>query len=116
MKNLRDMLIYYNECDVKPLCLAIEKHYAFLKERNLDFKSALSLSRMTTSYLFKLKDPEHHIYLFGNKHSDLYPLMRNQIRGGLSMVYNRYQEQNKTKVRPEGKTAQICEGWDVSSM
>ena len=34
MKNLRDMLIYHNECDVKPLCLAIEKHYAFFKERN----------------------------------------------------------------------------------
>ena len=71
---------------------------------------------MTTSYLFKLKDPEHHIYLFGNKHSDLYHLMQNQIRGGLSMVYNRYQEQNKTKVRPEGKTTQVCEGWDVSSL
>ena len=116
MKTLRDMLVYYNECDVKPLCLAIEKHYAFFKERNLDFKSALSLSGMATRYLFQLKDPEHHIYLFGNKHSDLYHLMRSQIRGGLSMVYNRYQEQGKTRVRPEGETTQICEGWDVSSM
>ena len=121
MTCLRDMLVYYNECDVVPLCMAIERHAKFLNQRQLDFKAALSISGLSIQYLFSLKDRDSPIYLMGEKFSDIYKLIRQNIRGGLSMVYNRYQEAEKTKIKEhkygnKAKTTQVCIGKDVSAM
>ncbi|XP_067945797.1 uncharacterized protein [Watersipora subatra] len=121
MTTLRDLLIYYNEADVTPLVTAIERQNEFFKSRNLDFKSAISIPGLSIRYLFQLKDPEAPIFMFGNRFSDLYHLLRRNIRGGLSLVFNRYQERGKTKIKSEyfagrGKRTLACMGWDCTSM
>lgn len=121
MKSLKDMLIYYNEQDVQPLCTAIEKQNEFFKSRNLDFKSAISIPGMSIKYLFQLKCLNSPIFMFGNKFNDVYHLIRRNIRGGLSIVFNRYQESGVTKIKSKyfGKnanTTKTCEGWDCSAM
>ena len=121
MKTLRDMLVYYNEMDTKPLVNAIEKHYDFLKDRDLDFKSAVSISGMSIRYLFKLKEADQPVFLFGNRFQDIYHLIRSNIRGGLSLVFNRFQMRDETKIRPEtyGESChktKTCLGYDVSAM
>ena len=121
MKTLRDMLIYYNEQDVKPLCAAIEKQYQFFKSRDLDFKTAISISGMSIKYLFQLKTKQDPIFMFGNKFSNLHHLVRANIRGGLSLVFHRHQEKDATKIKSRyfkssAKTTKICEGWDCNAM
>lgn len=121
MKNLRDMLIYYNEQDVQPLITAIERQNEFFKSRNLDFKSAISIPGLSIRYLFQMKTQQTPIFMFGYKFKDLHSLIRKNIRGGLSLVFNRYQEAGKTKIKEQyfgnnAKTTQVCEGWDCSSM
>ena len=121
MNSLRDMLIYYNEHDVGPLCSAITKQNSFFKSRNLDFKSAISVPGLAVQYLFQLKNPDNPIVLFGEKFKDLHNLVRNSIRGGLSLVFCRLQEAGKTKIKEQyfgenAKPTKVCEGWDCSSM
>ena len=121
MKTLRDMLVYYNEMDTKPLVKAIEKHYQFLKDRDLDFKSAVSISGMSIRYLFKLKEAYNPVFLFGKKFQDIYHMVRSNIRGGLSLVFNRYQMKDVTKIRPDhygnaARFTKVCLGYDVSAM
>mgnify|MGYP001794176194 FL=1 len=121
MNSLRDMLIYYNECDVKPLCQAITKHHEFLISRGLDFKQGISISALSIKYLFNLKERDSPVFLFGHKFRDIYHLIRDNIRGGLSTVFMRHQEQGVTKIKrhiygDEAKTTKICVGKDVSAM
>jgi G:T-mismatch repair DNA endonuclease (very short patch repair protein) len=60
------------------------------------------------------------ITLFGNKHRDLYHLIRDNIRGGLSMVFHRYHHKEETLIKRQyGENAKVCKsihGFDVSSM
>jgi len=121
MKSLRDLLIYYNNEDVRHFIPALEKQNAFYKSRNLDFKSAISVPGLAIQYLFKLKDPEAPIFLFGERFKDIYELIKRNIRGGLSMVFSRYQEANVTKIKPEyfgqlAKQSQTCVGYDATSL
>lgn len=121
MKSLRDLLIYYNNCDVKGFVDAIRKQCEFFRTRGLDMKSAISIPGLAIQYLFQCKDTEAPILMFGKKNSDLYELVKSQIRGGLSMVYSRWQQVDKTKIKPEifgasAKTTQSCEGQDISGM
>lgn len=76
---------------------------------------------LSIRYLFQLKDPDAPIMMFSGNHSHLYHLVRSNIRGGLSLVFNRWQESEKTRINPHyfGANAKItknCTGIDVSSM
>ena len=121
MKTLRDLLIYYNNCDVKGFVEAISKQCEFFRTRKLDIKSAISIPGLSLQYLFQTKDSRAPIFMFGQKNRDLYDLIKSQIRGGLSMVYSRWQQVGVTQIKPEtfgeaAKTTQSCEGQDVSGM
>lgn len=73
-------------------------------------------------YLMLKKDnPLAVFHLFGEKHKDLYHLIRSQIRGGLSMVWTRYHEAGVTNIRERelDSASQMCQsahGFDVSGM
>ena len=51
--------------------------------------------------LFQLKDKDAPIFSYGEKNKDLYHIIKNQIRGGLSLVFCRYQHADITKIKPE---------------
>lgn len=121
MKSLKDMLIYYNNADCVGLVQALETHSSFLRTKGLHFTNALSVPGLAIKLLQDLKTPEHDIHLIGERNKDLYHLIRNNIRGGPSIVFNRYQKANITKVKPEyfGKEAKTTEtvlGVDCSAL
>lgn len=121
MQTLRDLLVFYNNEDTRPFISALEKQSEFFRSRQLDLKSAISIPGLAMQYLFQQKDPQCAIFLMGERNKDLYHLIRNNIRGGLSMVYSRYQEAGKTKIKSEtfgdnAKTTRACLGVDVSGM
>ena len=59
-----------------PLILMYHQTYA------LPFLYVLIYTGLALEYLMTLKDHDAPIFLFGNKHKDLYEVIRNNIRGG----------------------------------
>ena len=121
MKTLKDLLIYYNNCDCVPFVSALARQMQFFRSIGLDIKSAISIPGLSIRHLFNLKDSNSPIMMFGEQNKDLYYMIRSNIRGGLSMVFSRYQEVEKTVIKKEyyaeqAKTTQSVLGLDVSAL
>lgn len=121
MTTLKDLLIYYNNCDCVPFVDALARQIQFFRSRGLDIKSAISVPGLAIRHLFDLKEKKAPIMLFGEQNKDLYHLIRSNIRGGLSMVFSRYQEVGVTNIKKEyydkqAKSTQSVLGLDVSAL
>ena len=108
-----DYTRYYNDCDVVGLVHVIEKMISIEKENKLDiFKDSTSLA----GYLFQNLDESNDCFVgFGREHKHLYKILRENIVGGPSIIFHRYQERGLTKI----KGAHICEkviGYDANSL
>ena len=80
---------------------ALTKQLSFLRSRNLDFKLAMSIHGLALKRLFHLKEETSQIFMFGQRHKELYHLVRDNIRGGLAIVYNRMQIAGETVIKRE---------------
>jgi hypothetical protein len=113
-KNMFDYLEYYNNCDVIPMVEAINKMFEFYRARNLDmFKDAISLPGL--AYKMLMNCPNANFSLFEEKDKHLYYLLKNNIRGGPSIIFNRYQEVDKTYIR-NGKLCKNIIGFDANAL
>ena len=62
MKNLYDLLVWYNNLDVAPFQTAIAKYVEFFRLENIDvFKTGVSIPGLVIHYSFKFVADE---YLF----------------------------------------------------
>jgi len=113
MKNLKDYLIYYNNLDVVPFVEAIEKMKKFYYEKDLDmFKDAISIPGLANKYMFNSSE-DAKFDLIDNL-EDFQIFKRNNV-GGPSIIFNRFQEKNKTKI----KNNKICKkiiGFDANAL
>ena len=121
MKTLKDLLVYYNNEDCRGFVQALEKQSDFFRSKNLDFKMASSMPGLAIQRMMTLKNSMASIFLFGDRQKDLYHTVRANIRGGQSIVWNRYQEKDVTKIKSEyfgeaAKTTAVCLGVDISGM
>ena len=110
-KSVRDMLIYYNNCDVVPFLDAIEKQFLFYKSKKLDlFRDGMTVLDLTPLHLFSTVNPGIHFTVIDSQNQDLHQLTKNNITGGPSIIFCRYQEANVTKLRElqYGHEAKIC--------
>ena len=90
-----DYLEYYNNCDVIPMVEAINKMFEFYRAKKFDmFKDAISLPGL--AYKMLMNCPNANFSLFEEEDKHLYYMLKNNIRGGPSIIFNRYQEVNKT--------------------
>ena len=100
METFRDFLIYYNNLDTKPFVEGVEKLIAFYHNENVDiFKESITLPGVARKLLYKSVSPSVHFSLFNKNNADLYHTFRANIVGGPSIVFSRYAEANKTKIR-----------------
>ena len=68
--------------------------------------------------------PGIHFSLFDEKYKDLYYLMKKNMVGGSSIIFHRYHEAEKTKIREnemkdQGKEPKVCEkiiGYDANAL
>ena len=122
MKTVRDLLIWYNNLDVLPFLEALEKQFQFYSTRGIDpFKEALSVPGLTTTYMYKTLDCDASFSLFKEKDEDQYFKMKDNIVGGPSIVFSRYQEKDVTKIRgveygESAKTCKACVGYDANAL
>ena len=78
-----------------PFLEALEKQFKFYCQLGVDmFKEALSVPGLTMKYLFKTTDATFS--LFNEENSDLHTLIRENLVGGLSIIFHHYHEAGKT--------------------
>ena len=109
MTAFKDFLVWYNNLDVVPFLEAVEKMSQFWQERNIDmFKDGISVPGLTLKYLFSFLEDQIYFSLFDQANSDLYHLIRDNNTGGPSIIFHRYHEADKTKIR-EAEKGQIAD-------
>ena len=122
MSTFQEFLIWYNNLDVVPFLEAVEKMSQFWQERKIDmFKDGISVPGLTLKYLFSYLSPQTYFSLFDQANSDLYHLIKDNNTGGPSIIFHRYHEAGKTKIRKaeEGEAAKLCEkivGYDANAL
>ena len=116
VRTFGDYTRYYNDRDVLGLVEAIQKMFRIENENKLDiFKDSISLPGLTQRYLFKNLDLNDYFVGFGREHKHLYKTLRENIVGGPSIIFHRYQERGVTKIKGE----HLCEkviGYDANSL
>jgi hypothetical protein len=107
MKMFKDFLEWCNNLDVLPFIEAAKKMKRLCKNKKLDlFKDGVSLPGLVLKYL--MKGTESELYLFDGedkvikedrKRNNLFYLLKDSIVGGPSIIFNKYHEANKTRIR-----------------
>lgn len=78
------------------------------------FKQGISVPGLTLRYLFK--DIRKDFFcLFPESHKDLYFLFKNNIVGGPSIIFHRYQEKGRSRIRNGKKSEQVL-GFDANAL
>ena len=114
----RDYLEFYNNLDVKPFCTAINKMLEFYKERQIDLlKTTVSIPGVARQLLFNASQKYGAQFaLFDKSSKDLYETFKKNLCGGPSIVFKRYFEKNKTKIRNKTKSCKSVLGYDCNSL
>ena len=111
MQSMRDFLMWYNNGDTKPFLQAIEKMRVYYQSRNLDlFKDGISLPGLAMKDLFSNIDT--FFTLPKTKDSDIYDILKREMVGGPSVIFDRHQEVDVTKLRVHEfqEKAKVCKG------
>jgi hypothetical protein len=114
MITFKDYLVWYNNLDVEPFVEAIEK--MFDQPRNLDLLKEFC-SRVCTKKLFSDLGQLLNTFfsLFQERDKDLYYKFKENIVGGLSIIFHRYHEKDKTHIRG-GKLCKRIWGADANAL
>ena len=116
MQNFGDFVKYYNDLDVLGLVEGIVKMNRVYQEEGLNmFKDAVSLPKLTQKLIFGPLDEENYFTVFSKKHDYIYKELRAGIVGGPSIIFNRWQEKDKTKIR-NNEMCHHIEGYDCNSL
>jgi hypothetical protein len=114
MNTMMDFLRWYNNCDVIPMVEAINKMFVFYREKGLDmFKDAISLPGL--AYKMLLTCTEEKFSLFKEEDKELFYLLKKNIVGGPSIIFHRFHEVDKTRIRG-GKLCKNVVGYDANAL
>ena len=122
MTTLRDFLVWYNNRDVVPFLQAIDRQFDFYQQRGIDmFKQGISVPGLTLRYLFNDLPEKTYFTIFKEKNKDLHDLVKDNICGGLSIIFHRYHEKGITTLRRNdyGEAARPCRsivGYDANAL
>ena len=138
MSTIRDLLIWYNNLDVEPFLMALEKQSEIYKQKNIDMlKEGISLPGLAVVWLFRVIErplsiranfsrednsslynsirravlASRHVRLIDAEDEDLYKLYKNNTVGGPSLVFHRYHQRGVTRIRESefGQNAKLCQ-------
>ena len=93
--------------------------HLYYQNRNVDiFKDGISVPGLTLKYMFQ--NLPSYFTVPNEKNMDLYQLFKNNIVGGLSIVFHRYHERDVTTIRPrnyeEPKACKKIIGYDANAL
>ena len=94
------MLVYYNLLDCVPFIQAVGNLLIPYKQQNLDiFKRSFLFSGIAKLRMMQKIEKNSFFCLFPKRHADLYKTLRNQLTGGLSIVFCRYAAAGETRIK-----------------
>ena len=119
MKTFKDWLEYYNNLDVAPGLEALEKMRAFYAERGIDImKDAVSIPGVSLHYLLR-GSIERGADLYAPS-KEAYDMLKGAVVGGPSLVFTRYHEVGKTRIRShQYENPKMCQnivGYDANAL
>ena len=120
MKTFQDFLIYYNNLDTYPFVQAVQKMIDFYHTIGIEpFTKIVSLPGIARKLLFRDISEDNVFALFCKNTKSLYSLFDNNIVGGPSIVFCRYHEADKTKIRSHifkenAKYCKVIKGFDCN--
>ena len=98
------------------LVQVVEEMLKIYNDRKLDpFKTSVSLPGLTQQYLFKNLENDYFVTI-SEEHKDLFKLLKKSICGGPSIIFRRYHEKGKTKIRNGTETCEKVLGYDCNSL
>ena len=119
METFQDWLEYYNNQDVKPGLEALQKMKNFYTEKGIDImKDVVSIPGVSLHYLIKGAIERGADLYAPNK--EAYEMLKAAVVGGPSLVFTRYHEVGKTRIRShqiaEPKLCQKIQGYDANAL
>ena len=98
MKTIRDWVRYYNNLDVAPGLEALQKMKNFYTEKGIDImKDAVSFPGVSLHYLLRGAIERNAVLYSPSK--EAYDMLKAAVVGGPSLVFTRYHEVGKTRIR-----------------
>ena len=119
MKTFKDWVRYYNNLDVAPGLEALQKMKNFYTEKGIDImKDAVSIPGVSLHYLLR-GAIERNAELYSPS-KEAYNMLKEAVVGGPSLVFTRYHEVGKTRIRShqiaEPKLCQNILGYDANAL
>ena len=120
MRILEDFLVWYNNIDVLPFLEALEKMCAFWRSKIDMLKAGISLPGLALEFeMGFLKEQNLNLSAFHS--AELYHLFKCNMVGGPSIIFHRYAEVEKTKIREYeyGESAKVVKkivGYDANAL
>ena len=130
MKTFKDWLKYYNNLDVAPGLEALQKMRNFYTGKGIDImKDAVSIPGVSLHYLLK-GAIERKAELYAPS-KEAYEMLKEAVVGGPSLIFTRYHEVGKTRIRSHqytipregevitGAHAKLCQnilGYDANAL
>ena len=119
MKTFKDWVRYYNNLDVAPGLEALQKMKNFYTEKGIDImKDAVSIPGVSLHYLLR-GAIERNAELYSPS-EETYQMLKEAVVGGPSLVFTRYHEVGKTRIRShqiaEPKLCQNILGYDANAL
>ena len=118
MRNIRDLLIWYNNRDTGPMVEGILKMLEFYSSRNIDlFKIAISVPGVSRHLIFnECKKSNVCFQLFCSDDEDLYRTVKANCVGGPSIIFKRHCKAGETKIRGGELVSKRIIGFDASAL
>ena len=119
MKTFKDWVRYYNNLDVAPGLEALEKMRNFYTEKGIDImKDAVSIPGVSLHYLLR-GAIERNAELYAPS-KEAYQMLKEAVVGGPSLVFTRYHEVGKTRIRShQVANPKLCQnilGYDANAL
>ena len=124
MKTFKDWVCYYNNLDVAPGLEALTKMKNFYAEKGIDImKDAVSIPGVSLHYLLR-GAIERNAELYAPR-QEAYHMLKEAVVGGPSLVFTRYHEVGKTRIRShrsnsvaneDPKLCQKIVGYDANAL
>ena len=119
MKTIKDWVRYYNNLDVAPGLEALQKMKNFYTEKGIDImKDAVSIPGVSLHYLLRGAIERNAVLYSPSK--EAYDMLKAAVVGGPSLVFTRYHEVGKTRIRShqiaEPKLCKNILGYDANAL
>ena len=99
LTTFKDYLKAYNIADVRPFICAFKEFAKFFIRRKFDVFRHITLPSIAKEYGVRYSPPGSYFVRFDENGKDCYNKIKSNLYGGVSLVWNRYVECNKTRIR-----------------